>query len=166
LFAAEIISFINHKHPLFHKERINRPRKSGDTKKLERLKGKKFDLSESIKKEIHNKYHEDICWLKNHWNIDYSSPIQKMTDTTRVDISSKQLTQLKKEYSASSPHIQQLIREYLDNLPHGTINITTNKYHEFKQSLKSIRESRLRITEIKNITGIFLRKCKNILLRK
>lgn len=138
LLAVNIISFINHKYPLFKDGVINEPRQNGDILPLTMLKGEKFDLTSRIKKELLHTYHDELIWLNDHCGIDYCSTIEEKDDKKKLVISSEQLVQLKEIHAVSSKIIQELIVEFLNEVAKDGVELP---FSEFKSLLDELDKS-------------------------
>lgn len=113
LLAANIISFINKRCPLFVDGAINKSRRDGDTIPLSKLEGDKFDIPQSKKLELRDAYNDEIIWLRDSWGIDYSEDTYSDRNN-ETSVSEAQLIQTKKIHGECSPVIQSLIEEYLN----------------------------------------------------
>jgi len=125
--AANMISFINEKYPLFEDGAIKAPRENGDTLPITKIKGMKFDLTFEQKKELRDKYNDEIVWLRDHFGIDYSATIKKSKVEKKCVIFSDQILQIKEAYAKTSNMIQGLIIEYLKGIVNKDIEINHNK---------------------------------------
>lgn len=69
--AADILSFINEKIPVIEDGKLNAKRTPNDFSYFSVIKGPKFDLPNTIKKELFQFCQDDIKWLKENFGIDY-----------------------------------------------------------------------------------------------
>lgn len=72
IVASDILAYINEKLPMIHDGKINENRFVGDINPILNIKGPKVDLHYIDKNKLLEICNEDIVWLKNNYNIDYS----------------------------------------------------------------------------------------------
>lgn len=77
--ALDIISFINSKEPLIIDGELNDKRFFGDTHPIHKLRGDKFSLNNSGKKNIYNSNEGELKWLFDNFDISYSVDEKKST---------------------------------------------------------------------------------------
>ncbi|NRF95759.1 hypothetical protein HQN89_33575 [Paenibacillus frigoriresistens] len=113
LIAGEIISYINEKLPLFRDGKLNEHRSNGDTNPFVNIKGSKFDIPFSNKKKIWEKSYDDIQWLKNNWDIDYSNVKIIQTDDFNSGLSEEIIEDIHQASFEVSEKLRDLVLEYL-----------------------------------------------------
>ncbi|MCM1989269.1 hypothetical protein [Oceanirhabdus seepicola] len=112
---ANLISYINEKVPLFKNGKINKERFWGDIFPLLKVRGRKFDISYTQKKELLQTAMEDIKWLKDNVGIDYSDIQIKPSKNLNKQLNEETIGDIKKVFPKLSCYIKLLTVEYFEN---------------------------------------------------
>jgi hypothetical protein len=113
LIALDLISFLNEKMPRINNGKVHEQRSLGDVYPLLDIKGPEFDIPYALKTDLFEVCQEDIKWLKDHYEIDYSFP-QKENKIT-YEFTEETILDIRKIYFSPSlsPVIKDIVIEYL-----------------------------------------------------
>ncbi len=113
--TANLISYINEKVPPIMNGKINEERILGDTHPLFKVRGNKFDIAYSHKKELLEIAKENIQWLKENVGIDYSDIEIQPSNNFGKQLSKETIEDIRKVFPELTNTIKSLTVEYFNN---------------------------------------------------
>jgi len=112
--AADIMSYINSKIPIFLDGKLHPERKEGDLWPLCGIRGEKFNIPYELKKQFYDASLEDILWLKKRVGIDYTDTKLSKDDNPQVLFSKEALIDIKQAYFGLTDPLKEKVLEYLE----------------------------------------------------
>ncbi|MFW8629149.1 hypothetical protein [Vibrio natriegens] len=111
--AVELMKFINQHAPISDGKSLTEGRTPNDTIEFSKHKGARFRLSQEEVNVISSKSREDVAWLKDVFNIDYSDELSKPALVNKNEIESSFLEFIELNFSTLTPLIKKLTIQYL-----------------------------------------------------
>ena len=115
--VIRLISFINKEQPFFINNKINPCRRNGDTAKLHRIKGNKFQLNENELKKFKDQINQENKYLLNKFGASFCDKKPYWSsDLKETQWSDEQIEQLKTAISESDENIKVIAYDYFKKI--------------------------------------------------
>lgn len=114
MFTGDFLEYINGRIPLMINGKHNSKRHRSDDKPLLRIRGDKFDIPLTEKKEIASAGEQDMTWLKVNFGIDYSK--EKMTETDKYKKIDTTFEDIEKIYPILTKTIRDILLEFMEQI--------------------------------------------------
>lgn len=105
--TCDILSYINAFYPVENFDR----NEFRDFSPLFKIKGNKFRLSQSLQEELKQQTWDDLCWLRNKYQIDYTK--EKIQSPTKIIFDSQFLNDIIKCFDELNKYIQYAVYNYV-----------------------------------------------------
>jgi len=108
--AIDLMEYINVRIPLTHNGKLSKGRCLGDTKVINRLSGDRFIPKKVFQEQVLEINHDNLIWLKDNFNIDYTTTKSKEPHEIKYDV--EYVNEVVNIYSKLKPFIQKLVFDY------------------------------------------------------
>jgi hypothetical protein len=126
LVTGEILSYINEKIPMIINGKLNEKRSNGDFVPLLNIAGPKFDIPDNDKKKLFESCREDVEWLKDNFEIDYSDIEVAETDQLIYEFDEKIIEGIKESFFNISLPLKEVMIEFLQEKLQNNVNHQNN----------------------------------------
>lgn len=112
-FTGEFLKYIHHKIPIRIEGKPNKERHRKDHKPLQNIRGDKFEPSLEEKNNIKSIARDDMTWLKEHFDIDYT--IEDVADKESYKNIALSFDDVKEVYPRLTKVLRNTLVEFMEN---------------------------------------------------